>query len=76
MRAFRLAFVAIAALVVGTSAAVADDFFQGKEMTLLVGSTPGGPYDAYARMIARHMGRHIPGNPSFVVVNMLSGRIG
>ena len=54
----------------------AEDSLKGKEITLLVGSTPGGPYDAYARMVARHMGHHIPGGPSFVVVNMpgASGR--
>jgi tripartite-type tricarboxylate transporter receptor subunit TctC len=56
--------------------AVADDFFKGKEITLYVGSSSGGPYDAYARMLARHMGRNIAGNPSFVVQNMpgASGR--
>ena len=53
-----------------------DDFFKGKDITLYVGSTSGGPYDAYARMLARHWGRNIPGNPNIVVQNMpgASGR--
>jgi len=56
--------------------AVADDYFKGKDITIFVGSTSGGPYDAYARMLARHWGRNIPGNPNFVVQNMpgASGR--
>src|SRR5262249_5046815 len=73
-RALHLAIVAATSFL--ASPASADDAFTAKEVTLLVGSTPGGPYDAYARMIARHMGRHLPGHPSFVVVNMpgASGR--
>jgi tripartite-type tricarboxylate transporter receptor subunit TctC len=56
--------------------AAADDYFKGKDITIFVGSTSGGPYDAYARMLARHWGRHIPGNPNIVVQNMpgASGR--
>jgi tripartite-type tricarboxylate transporter receptor subunit TctC len=65
----------VAALIVSSGAA-ADDYFKGKDITIYVGSTAGGPYDAYARMLARHWGRNIPGNPSFVVQNMpgASGR--
>ena len=59
-----------------SSAAARQDFYKGKEITLYVGSPPGGPYDAYARLFARHLGRHIPGNPNIVVQNMpgASGR--
>ena len=46
-----------------------EDFYKGKRITMLVGSGPGGGYDTYARLIARHMGRHIPGNPSFITQN-------
>ncbi len=46
------------------------DFFKGKTITLLVGSTAGGGYDTYARMISRYMGKHTPGNPSVIVSNM------
>jgi tripartite-type tricarboxylate transporter receptor subunit TctC len=45
------------------------DFYRGKQITLMVGSSPGGGYDAIARLVARHLGQHIPGNPSIVVQN-------
>lgn len=50
--------------------AAADDFYKGKTIRVTVGLAPGGGYDTYTRAIARHMGKHIPGNPSFVVDNM------
>jgi tripartite-type tricarboxylate transporter receptor subunit TctC len=46
------------------------EFYAGKQLTLIVGSTPGGGYDTQARLVARHIGRHIPGNPTVVVQNM------
>ena len=52
-----------------TAAGEVEDFYKGKRITMLVGSGPGGGYDTYARLIARHMGRHIPGNPSFITQN-------
>ncbi|MCY4489486.1 MAG: hypothetical protein OXF11_20585, partial [Deltaproteobacteria bacterium] len=48
----------------------ADDFYKGKRVRLIVSSSPGGGNDTYSRLIARHIPRHIPGNPSFVVQNM------
>lgn len=45
-------------------------FYKGKQITLLIASGAGGGYDAYARSLARHMGRHIPGNPAIVPKNM------
>jgi len=45
-------------------------FYAGKTVTILVGSSPGGGYDLYARLISRHMSKHLPGAPSFVVSNM------
>ena len=47
--------------------ALADDFYRGKTITLVVANAAGGGYDLYARLIARHMGRHIPGEPGIVV---------
>jgi len=47
-------------------AASAQDF-KGKEINVYVGSGAGGPYDAYARLFGRHLGKHLPGNPSVVV---------
>jgi tripartite-type tricarboxylate transporter receptor subunit TctC len=50
--------------------AAAQDFFAGKSIDLLVGAPPGGGYDIYGRVVARHIGRHIPGNPNVVPKNM------
>ena len=52
------------------SAHAQEPFYKGKTIRLLVGLAPGGGYDLYARVIARHMGKHIPGNPTVVVENM------
>jgi len=46
------------------------EYYRGKTIRLVVGYAPGGGYDFYARTIARHMGKHIPGNPAFIVENM------
>jgi tripartite-type tricarboxylate transporter receptor subunit TctC len=48
----------------------ADDFYKGKTIRVIVGGSPGGGFDIYTRAMARHMGKHIPGNPSLVVENM------
>jgi tripartite-type tricarboxylate transporter receptor subunit TctC len=48
----------------------AEDFYKGKRINLLVGYAPGGSYDATARLLARHIGRHIPGAPDVIVNNM------
>ena len=50
------------------------DFYRGKTITLLVGSTPGGGYDGDARVVARNLGRHIPGTPTIIVQNMPGAR--
>jgi tripartite-type tricarboxylate transporter receptor subunit TctC len=47
-----------------------ETFFKGKTIRVIVGLAPGGGYDTYSRLIARHMGKHIPGNPTIVVENM------
>src|SRR5258708_31196868 len=47
-----------------------DPFFKGKTINLVVGYSAGGGYDQYARLAARHLGRHIPGNPTVIVQNM------
>ena len=46
------------------------DFYKDKTVTILVGSTAGGGVDVYGRLVGRHIGRHIPGNPKVVVSNM------
>jgi tripartite-type tricarboxylate transporter receptor subunit TctC len=45
-------------------------FYAGRQINLVIGFSPGGGYDAYARVLARHMGKHIPGNPKIIVKNM------
>ena len=50
--------------------ASAADFYAGKQISLVVGAPAGGGYDFLARLVSRHMGKHIPGGPSFVVQNM------
>ena len=61
--------VVIAALLLATPAPAAD-FYAGKTVDLVVSNAPGGGFDIYARTIARHMYRHIPGQPVIVVKNM------
>ena len=48
----------------------AQDFYKGKTFTIVVGFTPAGGYDNYARVLARHIGDHIPGKPTVIVQNM------
>src|SRR5215468_6146614 len=65
----RLILLALAAVSLAPSAA-AQEFYRGKTVTVLVGFSPGGGFDINARVLARHIGRHIPGNPTVVVQNM------
>jgi tripartite-type tricarboxylate transporter receptor subunit TctC len=63
-------------LLLGTAPAVADavaDFYKGKQIRVIVRTTPATDYDEYSRLIARFMGKYIPGNPSMIVVNMPGG---
>lgn len=65
------AFASIAALlaVLPSAATKAADYFAGKRITINVGLPAGGGFDLYARLLAHHWPRHIPGNPSMIVVN-------
>ena len=61
------------ALVLPSSAALAQapaEFYRGKTIDLYIAYSAGGAYDLYARMISRHIGKHIPGNPTVVPKNM------
>ncbi len=60
----------VLALVLGSAAAGAEEFYKGKNLRMLVGFTPGGGYDTYTRYIARHIGQYIPGNPTPIVQNL------
>jgi tripartite-type tricarboxylate transporter receptor subunit TctC len=61
---------AIAVLIGMQQAIAAVPFYQGKNIRFIVGASAGGGYDTYTRAIARHYGKHIPGNPTIVVENM------
>ena len=50
-----------------------EDFYRGKQLTVVIRSTPGGNYDNYSRLLARYIVRYIPGNPIAVPVNMPAG---
>jgi len=63
-------FIAILIVAVAPRARAAEDFYRGKTVQLIVGFSPGGGYDLYARTLARHIGKHLPGNPSVNVQNM------
>jgi len=52
------------------AASADENFYRGKTIRIIVGFAAGGGFDAYARVIARHMGRHVPGNPAIIVDNM------
>ena len=62
---------AATALPAGAAAQSAADFFRGKRINLYVSSTVGGGYDQYARLLARHIVRYIPGEPTMIVQNMV-----
>src|SRR4051794_3295198 len=71
MKSFGGAGLIASALVISAVwPARADDFYRGKAIDVIVASAPAGGYDIYARLVARHMGRYLPGHPSFVVQNM------
>jgi tripartite-type tricarboxylate transporter receptor subunit TctC len=59
----------------GTGGAIAADdvasFYKNKRLKIIVGSGPGGGYDTYSRLVERHIGRHIPGNPTLITQNMV-----
>jgi len=72
-RTFGVAAAAVAAAALMRPEARADpvaDFYRGKDLTIIVGYGPGGGYDLFARLLARHFGKHIPGNPNIIVQNM------
>lgn len=69
----RAALIGAAAVMMTAGPAAAEsvaDFYKGKTVTLTIGTDAGGGYDQYARTLARHMGKHIPGQPKFIAKNM------
>ncbi len=65
-------FSAVAATLASSSVSAQSlaEFYRGKTVRVIVGFSSGGGYDQYARLLVRHMGRHTPGNPTYIVQNM------
>ncbi len=68
-RAIAVAALALLPMSIGHAQGPAE-FYKGKNVDLMIGYSVGGGYDVYARLIARHMGKHVPGNPTMVAKNM------
>src|SRR3712207_2977709 len=66
------AFAILAGLSAATPAAAqaTEEFYKGKTIQFIIGYAAGSGYDLYARLLTRHMGRHIPGNPTMIAQNM------
>lgn len=65
-----LVFLSVVLGASGQLAYSAAPFYEGKAIRVIVGTAPGGGYDTYTRLIARHFGKYIPGNPTIIVDNM------
>ena len=74
-KAIRYLFVlaSIGVLLGAPAGGSAKDFYDGKTLRILVPYPPGGGYDTHSRLLARHLGKHIPGNPKVIVQNMPGG---
>jgi tripartite-type tricarboxylate transporter receptor subunit TctC len=73
--------IALAMLIIAAAPVIAQDetqYYAGKRITILVNFAPGGPSDIEGRLLARHVGKHIPGNPTIIVQNMdgAGGQVG
>jgi len=66
----KLFWLILSVLLTREAAHAQAPFYQGKTIRVIVGTPPGNLYDLWARLIVEHMGKHIPGNPNFIVQNM------
>lgn len=76
IRTVHACVVLTATAILGGSPVLAEEvaeFYKGKQITFVIGYTPGGGYDTYTRMLAGHIGKYIPGNPSVISTNMPGG---
>jgi tripartite-type tricarboxylate transporter receptor subunit TctC len=62
--------LALGAMLLGAHGAAADDYYRGKKIFIVSSSSAGGGYDQYARLLSRHLSKHIPGAPLIIVQNM------
>ncbi|MDE0030484.1 MAG: hypothetical protein OXU42_13910, partial [Deltaproteobacteria bacterium] len=71
----RIFFIALAAALMAAAGGTAGaaSFYEGKTVKIISVSSPGGGYDTYSRLFARHLGKHIPGKPNVIVVNIPGG---
>ena len=65
-----VAAVAVTAVAATARAETVEDFYRGRQVRLIIGSNSGGTYDSYGRLLAAHLGEHIPGRPAIVPSNM------
>ncbi len=70
LRAIPAMFALVLSASTNQAAFAQDSFYKGKTVNIIVGYSAGGGYDQYARLIARHFGRHLPGNPTVIVQNI------
>jgi tripartite-type tricarboxylate transporter receptor subunit TctC len=73
MRRIAMVFACLGAGAATAHAQSAEDFYRGRTVTLVIGYSVGGGYDIHGRLLARHLGKHIPGNPGIIVQNMPGG---
>jgi len=67
LRIIALLFVAVGLSAPARAQPAVEDFYKGKQINLIVGYGPGGGYDVVARLLARHLGRYVAGNPNIVM---------
>ena len=70
MKLLKFLLVVGLAFIVATCAEAQEPFYKGKTVRLVVGFSAGGGFDVYSRAISRHLGKHLPGNPTVIVENM------
>src|ERR1044071_7713864 len=70
MKPVLVLFFVAAMLVQSAQLAAQTPYYQGKTITFIVGSGAGTAYDIYSRLLANHIGKHIPGNPTVLMQNM------
>jgi tripartite-type tricarboxylate transporter receptor subunit TctC len=72
LRIIALLFVTVGLSVPARSQPAVEDFYKGRQINLIVGYGPGGGYDVVARLLARHLGRYVAGNPNIVMAGSIN----
>src|SRR5438132_3795125 len=70
LRAIPATLALVLSAATNQAAFAQESLYKGKTVNIIVGYSAGGGYDQYARLLARHLGRHVPDNPSVIVQNM------